>query len=54
MSDTDLVECIGVLMAAIKHFLPLVFATRSQAGWLRSMWMANAQEKSVTSAQDEV
>ena len=54
LEDSDLMECIGVLMTAIRHFLPLVFATRSEAGWLRSMWMANEQEKSVIEAKDEV
>lgn len=52
--DADLKECIGVLMTAIRHFLPLVFATRTKEGWLKSMWMANAQEKSVIAAKEEV
>ena len=54
VADLDLIVCIGILMTAIRNFLPLVFATRSEAGWLRSMWMANEQEKSVIAAKEQV
>ena len=50
----ELLECMKILMAAIKRFLPLVLATRNKDGWLWSMWVANVQEKLIIDAKKEV
>ena len=43
-----------VLMSAIKHFLPLVLATRKKDGWLSAIWVANFQEKLIVDSKQVV
>ena len=50
----ELLECMKILMTAIKQFLPLVLATHDKDGWLWSSWVANDQTQLIIDSKKEV